>query len=147
MSPTTWADSYALLTRPPLVSTEASFCLLPFDLHVLGMPPAFNLSQDQTLQFKFAVTWGDQSLLDDYCPIIRTLFIEIACLANPRRERPHKLPDLIVKERGRELCPTETGNYTSTPGAVKSNFCAWPGFLRPPIPDRSNREGGIISAL
>ena len=25
----------------------------PFDLHVLGMPPAFNLSQDQTLQFKF----------------------------------------------------------------------------------------------
>ena len=26
--------------------------LLPFDLHVLGMPPAFNLSQDQTLQFK-----------------------------------------------------------------------------------------------
>ena len=24
---------------------------LPFDLHVLGMPPAFNLSHDQTLQF------------------------------------------------------------------------------------------------
>jgi hypothetical protein len=23
--------------------------MLPFDLHVLGMPPAFNLSQDQTL--------------------------------------------------------------------------------------------------
>jgi hypothetical protein len=27
--------------------------MLPFDLHVLSMPPAFNLSQDQTLQFKF----------------------------------------------------------------------------------------------
>ncbi len=25
--------------------------VLPFDLHVLGMPPAFNLSQDQTLRF------------------------------------------------------------------------------------------------
>ena len=25
--------------------------MLPFDLHVLSMPPAFNLSQDQTLQF------------------------------------------------------------------------------------------------
>jgi hypothetical protein len=24
--------------------------LLPLDLHVLGTPPAFNLSQDQTLQ-------------------------------------------------------------------------------------------------
>ena len=26
--------------------------MLPLDLHVLGMPPAFNLSQDQTLQLK-----------------------------------------------------------------------------------------------
>ena len=25
--------------------------LSPFDLHVLGMPPAFVLSQDQTLEF------------------------------------------------------------------------------------------------
>lgn len=25
--------------------------MLPFDLHVLSMPPAFNLSQNQTLQF------------------------------------------------------------------------------------------------
>lgn len=25
--------------------------MLPFDLHVLSMPPAFNLSQDQTLQY------------------------------------------------------------------------------------------------
>ena len=24
--------------------------MLPFDLHVLSIPPAFNLSQDQTLQ-------------------------------------------------------------------------------------------------
>ncbi|EUM27812.1 hypothetical protein L407_04265, partial [Enterobacter sp. BWH 39] len=42
-----------LLTRPPLVSEAASCFLLPFDLHVLGLPPAFNLSHDQTLQFKF----------------------------------------------------------------------------------------------
>ena len=27
--------------------------MLPFDLHVLGLPPAFNLSHDQTLQLKF----------------------------------------------------------------------------------------------
>ncbi|MEJ2380821.1 MAG: hypothetical protein P8076_06490, partial [Gammaproteobacteria bacterium] len=33
--------------------------------HVLSMPPAFNLSQDQTLQFKFDGRFeGDQSLLD-----------------------------------------------------------------------------------
>ena len=41
--------TYILLTRAPLVSKEASFFLLPFDLHVLSTPPAFILSQDQTL--------------------------------------------------------------------------------------------------
>ena len=30
--------------------------MLPFDLHVLSMPPAFNLSQDQTLQFNLVVS-------------------------------------------------------------------------------------------
>jgi hypothetical protein len=29
---------------------------LPLDLHVLGTPPAFILSQDQTLQKKFVLT-------------------------------------------------------------------------------------------
>ena len=33
-------------------SASSKLDLLPFDLHVLSMPPAFNLSQDQTLQFK-----------------------------------------------------------------------------------------------
>lgn len=37
------AISHALLTRAPLVPKDA------FDLHVLGLPPAFVLSQDQTL--------------------------------------------------------------------------------------------------
>ena len=41
-----------LLTRPPLdnVSSGRSFPIrISFDLHVLGTPPAFILSQDQTL--------------------------------------------------------------------------------------------------
>jgi hypothetical protein len=38
-------DSHALLTRPPLAPKS------PFDLHVLSIPPAFILSQDQTLRF------------------------------------------------------------------------------------------------
>ena len=36
--------------------------MLPFDLHVLGMPPAFNLSQDQTLQFNLALLVSFTSL-------------------------------------------------------------------------------------
>jgi hypothetical protein len=42
-----WADSEALLTRSPLAARIAP--ALPLDLHVLSTPPAFNLSQDQTL--------------------------------------------------------------------------------------------------
>ncbi|WP_228704780.1 OadG family transporter subunit [Klebsiella pneumoniae] len=34
-------------------SPESKLSVLPLDLHVLGLPPAFNLSHDQTLQFKF----------------------------------------------------------------------------------------------
>ena len=51
--------THALLTRPPLGSSSAFPKELrtrtPLDLHVLGTPPAFVLSQDQTLRknFKF----------------------------------------------------------------------------------------------
>ena len=50
VSPTSRQVNHVLLTRSPLYSG-----LLPFahDLHVLGTPPAFTLSQDQTLQKKF----------------------------------------------------------------------------------------------
>jgi hypothetical protein len=44
--PYLWARSHALLTRPPLDPK------VPLDLHVLGLPPAFVLSQDQTLKLK-----------------------------------------------------------------------------------------------
>ncbi len=39
--------AYALLTRAPVVSDPKT--LLPLDLHVLSLPLAFILSQDQTL--------------------------------------------------------------------------------------------------
>lgn len=38
--------THVLLTRSPLIHPKAS----SFDLHVLSTPPAFVLSQDQTLQ-------------------------------------------------------------------------------------------------
>ena len=63
-SPAFLSRAYAVLAWvspgcPPLVGQFLRFphpsatraLLPPFDLHVLGMPPAFNLSQDQTLQF------------------------------------------------------------------------------------------------
>ena len=53
LSPSERQVAHALLTRPPLnfkvVVPKNSFYKAPFDLHVLGTPPAFILSQDQTL--------------------------------------------------------------------------------------------------
>ena len=43
--------AHVLLTRPPLASLPKEIYSL--DLHVLGTPPAFVLSQDQTLTKKF----------------------------------------------------------------------------------------------
>ena len=47
LSPCTGQIAHALLTRPPLKHPKVS----SLDLHVLGTPPAFVLSQDQTLMF------------------------------------------------------------------------------------------------
>ena len=51
--PTEGQVPHALLTRPPLSYKKASSIIAPFDLHVLGMPPAFILSQDRTLKKNF----------------------------------------------------------------------------------------------
>ena len=43
--------TYLFLTLSPLTYLSVTQLICPFDLHVLAMPPAFILSQDQTLQF------------------------------------------------------------------------------------------------
>ena len=55
LSPCPGQIVHALLTRPPLeyigILPKLSSSISPLDLHVLGTPPAFVLSQDQTLLF------------------------------------------------------------------------------------------------
>ncbi len=55
LSPSDGQVTHVLLTRSPLLfSNEPKFGgKEAFDLHVLGTPPAFVLSQDQTLIKKF----------------------------------------------------------------------------------------------
>src|SRR6056297_570920 len=66
------ARSHALLTRPPLTPKGA------LDLHVLGLPPAFVLSQDQTLKLKRRL----QRILD-----VRTsAHLQCATTALPERD-------------------------------------------------------------
>ncbi len=50
LSPTSGQVTYVLLSRSPLAFPLAG--IGPFDLHVLCTPPAFVLSQDQTLRQK-----------------------------------------------------------------------------------------------
>ena len=52
LSPCVRQVTHALLTRPPLTFESLGFIKSPFDLHVLSTPPAFILSQDQTLMLK-----------------------------------------------------------------------------------------------
>jgi hypothetical protein len=66
---------------------------LPLDLHVLGMPPAFNLSQDQTLQF---ITCGRLltakifQLKNQNSNSSRTVtYLYIVCVIQARKPIPH----------------------------------------------------------
>ena len=55
LSPSDRQVTHALLTRPPLsfhiFIPKESVVKFSLDLHVLGTPPAFVLSQDQTLDY------------------------------------------------------------------------------------------------
>ena len=78
LSPSWRQVTHALLTRPPL----SFHCFLPkdsaakfsLDLHVLGTPPAFVLSQDQTLE-KISENWLAQFwILTFFVKFAKTLF-------------------------------------------------------------------------
>ena len=65
---------HVLLSRSPLASTRG---WVPFDLHVLGTPPAFILSQDRTLRPKylgFEPVRSSQSIADRFRSIHMVLY-------------------------------------------------------------------------
>ena len=76
LSPCLSQVAHALLTRPPLehiiIHPKVSVNMSPLDLHVLSTPPAFVLSQDQTLAFNpflslIGFPMQDVSLIRNYC--------------------------------------------------------------------------------
>lgn len=72
--------------------------MLPLDLHVLGLPPAFNLSHDQTLQFKFDA--HELNFVMNYvCSLIRLgIHLVSEDIKNPCHfECPHRLSDKLLK--------------------------------------------------
>ena len=61
LSPSSGQVAHALLTRPPL--TWGASSPRPFDLQVLGTPPAFVLSQDQTLNKFYLIVLSDAEII------------------------------------------------------------------------------------
>ena len=57
LSPTLRQIAHVLRTRSPLAQPCIATKLSSFDLHVLSTPPAFVLSQNQTLRRKFYLPW------------------------------------------------------------------------------------------
>ena len=50
----------------------------PLDLHVLGLPPAFNLSHDQTLQLKFCCSFdsnGSMNTVNSHTEVMNELTV------------------------------------------------------------------------
>ena len=68
LSPCTGQLVHALLTRPPL-ETEPKL-RSSLDLHVLGTPPAFVLSQDQTLKLYLKNLISSFKIADLFVPIL-----------------------------------------------------------------------------
>ena len=79
-----WAG-YLRVTHPFATdsSKKQAFSIPPFDLHVLGMPPAFILSQDQTLHclypfrlFAFALSFFFDVFViySRFCSVFNVLF-------------------------------------------------------------------------
>ena len=89
-----------LLTRPPLKSEEASFFIIPLDLHVLGTPPAFVLSQDQTLHKVFdLLVVVTEVTIDEACASFMFVFRRIRFL--PHRS-VFKVQCISYENNGRE---------------------------------------------
>ena len=84
------------ITHPFAARQHVLLHLLPLDLHVLGTPPAFNLSQDQTLHLKILRSTKKEWIQNG--PTTCWTFWSLGLHAQRhRRESPHKLPAKLLK--------------------------------------------------
>ena len=97
--------------------TEATFA---FDLHVLSTPPAFNLSQNQTLQFKSV-----QRFLLGRNQNLKVLF-PLALHLSMNQKKSFSLPPFFTAFVNMLFCHHIVNNFF---GNLQKTFCE--GFLKP----------------
>ena len=160
------ARSHALLTRPPLTPKDS------LDLHVLSLPPAFVLSQDQTLKLKGryqpildvrtsahrSLLRRDQSLFDvlrspkrrnlpnseaDTRIIGRTLARRYA-VSDPSNEpnRPHISSDTSDVKERRDKFNRKRRNLLGAPACIVPSFLVASGA--PPLPLPTVRVAAVV---
>ena len=96
---------------------EATFA---FDLHVLSTPPAFNLSQNQTLQFKSV-----QRFLPGRNQNLKVLF-PLALHLSMNQKKSFSLPPFFAAFVNMLFCHRSVNNFF---GNLQKTFCE--GFLKP----------------
>ena len=107
---------------------EATFA---FDLHVLSTPPAFNLSQNQTLQFKTV-----QRFLLGRNQNLKVLF-PLALHLSMNQKKSFSLPPFFAAFVNMLFCRRSVNNFF---GNLQKTFCE--GFLKPAV---SCGEGGFYA--
>ena len=102
-------------------SPESKLSALPFDLHVLSIPPAFNLSQDQTLQFKFdSYLWQPIFLTRNSIELTLESLVDLWSHQSQRSTHTNYLSDLLKSFR--TFRPGKTAYFTDLQSGVKNFF-------------------------
>ena len=131
---------HVLLSRSPLASTRR---WVPFDLHVLGAPPAFILSQDRTLRPK-CIGPRARPVLSVIADRFRSIHM---VLFDRKRNSRGRLSAALRKTN-----PSQTISNGSMSARMRHTMCVHPRSIRfsrctPPRSirsDRAARQGDIL---
>ena len=141
---------HVLLSRSPLASARGQ---VPFDLHVLGAPPAFILSQDRTLRPKylgFEPVRSSQSIADRFRSIHMVQFDRKRNFSGPPLGGLAKNKSKLDHFKWFDVCPDATLGSVH-PRSIRFSRCT-PALVPGPtaarqgdiLPDRRGAGGGNL---
>ena len=131
---------HVLLSRSPLASLRRG---VPFDLHVLGAPPAFILSQDRTLRPKymgFEPVRSSQSFADRFRSIHMFLLDRKRNFSGPPLGGLAKNKSKLDHFKWFDVCPDATLGSVH-PRSIRFSRCTPARLIRF---DRAARQGDIL---
>ena len=127
-----WKAGYPRVTHPSATKLKESLRkdlpVVPFDLHVLGTPPAFILSQDQTLMLKFFISL--RKCCDLNMKEILQVKMDLAFHFYPFTELGCSKITWLLKWFSTIQCPLNFLNFAILARSIKwplsSTKCCWP---------------------